>query len=417
MEQANTPATTDKRRHFHHHHNRRRIHGEPIEQVEGDGAAEPERRPKKEKRVSRSSLLVHTGHRNHRYYADAGASRSGGSTSHPAQNTKQSLGRSDSHPLNARASTRVRPLPGEKKRMHSNKIPGQRPTASAVNDDRRSSPSPLLIRIFNPEIVLRAERQVTCVICMSDDIPASKTAKLACAHRICHGCLRRAFTLSITDPQHMPPRCCTSDHIPLKHVENLFDLKFKLKWNQKFREYTTKNRKYCPSKGCGKWIPPANIYRVTGSRGTSRRRYGVCSRCKTMVCCTCGRKWHKDEDCPQDEGSIEFAEIAKQEGWRRCYNCSAMVELKEGCNHITCRCTAQFCIVCGLKWKTCDCPWFNYADIPDNVPPGAADDIRDPVCYQEEIDRRREQEADDEALAIQLQYALALGIDPDLDSS
>ncbi|OAL68634.1 hypothetical protein A7C99_0083 [Trichophyton rubrum] len=137
-----------------------------------------------------------------------------------------------------------------------------------------------------------------------------------------------------------------------------------------------------------------------------------------MVCCTCGGKWHKDEDCPQDEGSVEFAEIAEQEGWRRCYNCSAMVELKEGCNHITCRCTAQFCIVCGLKWKTCDCPWFNYADIPDNaVPPDAAVDIRGPVCYQEEIDRRREQEANDEALAIQLQYALALGMDPNLDSS
>ena len=29
----------------------------------------------------------------------------------------------------------------------------------------------------------------------------------------------------------------------------------------------------------------------------------------------------------------------KEKGWQRCYSCSAMVELKEGCNHMTCRCT------------------------------------------------------------------------------
>ena len=35
------------------------------------------------------------------------------------------------------------------------------------------------------------------------------------------------------------------------------------------------------------------------------------------------------------------------------------------CNHMTCRCTAEFCMVCGSKWKTCECPWFNYRDLPD----------------------------------------------------
>lgn len=37
-----------------------------------------------------------------------------------------------------------------------------------------------------------------------------------------------------------------------------------------------------------------------------------------------------------------------------------MVELERGCNHMTCHCTAQFCYVCGSKWKSCDCPWFNH---------------------------------------------------------
>lgn len=30
------------------------------------------------------------------------------------------------------------------------------------------------------------------------------------------------------------------------------------------------------------------------------------------------------------------------------------------------RCTAQFCMVCAAPWKTCNCPWFNYAHIDDD---------------------------------------------------
>ncbi|KAL8864827.1 MAG: hypothetical protein Q9174_007204 [Haloplaca sp. 1 TL-2023] len=93
------------------------------------------------------------------------------------------------------------------------------------------------------------EKQVECLTCLST-YPASRTARLACTHRMCHACLRRIFTLSLTDPQHMPPKCCTTDHIPLKHVEKLFDTKFKMKWNVKYQEYTTKNRLYCPRRGC-----------------------------------------------------------------------------------------------------------------------------------------------------------------------
>lgn len=97
----------------------------------------------------------------------------------------------------------------------------------------------------------------------------------------------------------------------------------------------------------------------------------------------------------------EFVEVAEQAGWRKCYNCSAMVELKEGCNHMTCRCTAEFCMVCGLKWKSCDCPWFNY---------NAVDDLRgDPIRYQEEMDRRQQQMREDERVAREMMAGLNLG--------
>ena len=254
--------------------------------------------------------------------------------------------------------------------------------------------------------------RVECLTCLSDDIPISKSAKLACGHRMCHSCLRRIFTMSVSDPAHMPPTCCTSDHIPLKHVDKLFDVKFKMKWNKKYQEYTTKNRVYCPAKGCGEWIKPANIHLDTSGGANSGRRYGKCGRCRTKVCVLCNGKWHISRECPKDEATAKFAEVAKQEGWQRCFNCSAMVELKEGCNHMTCRCRAEFCMICGVKWKGCDCPWFNYQAVENdrlnhlNIAQARAQGLRAdgmPRAYHEELERRREQERRDEALARRMQ--------------
>jgi ariadne-1 len=173
--------------------------------------------------------------------------------------------------------------------------------------------------------------RVDCLVCMNDELPVHKTVKLACGHRMCHSCLKRQFTLSVQDPAHMPPRCCTTEHIPLKYADRLFDDKFKILWNKKYQEYTTANRLYCPSKGCGQWIKPSRI-RMDLTYG---RRYARCGHCSTKVCVLCNEKFHTKRDCPKDEETNRLVEMAKEQGWQRCYNCKAVVELKEGCNHMT----------------------------------------------------------------------------------
>ena len=339
---------------------------------------------------------------------------------------------SASHPPLQRSRTSVHrsgPIPQVARSTSPSDIIPSQPTPFRRKPDR---PSSLIGSIFSshkpPKPTLRPlpkppppEKLVECLTCLSD-VPVSRSAKLACQHHMCNSCLRRIFTLSITDPQHMPPKCCTTDHIPLKHVEKLFDLKFKKTWNRKYQEYTTQNRIYCPARGCGEWIKPANIHVDTSGGIDGGRKYGKCTRCRTKVCCTCNGRWHAGQECPKDEATARFAEIAKQEGWQRCYNCSATVELKEGCNHMTCRCTAEFCMICGLKWKTCDCPWFNYEAVendrlnhmqipqpvpvpvqPQPQPPPPARPANPALGYQEEMERRRQQERADEALARRLQ--------------
>ncbi|KAK4134241.1 hypothetical protein BT67DRAFT_344483, partial [Trichocladium antarcticum] len=188
-----------------------------------------------------------------------------------------------------------------------------------------------------------------CVGCVNTATPVSKTAKLKCRHRMCNACLRRVFKKSLTDPREMPPRCCTTDHIPLEHVERMFDPGFKREWNRKFFQYSTRNRIYCPSRHCGELIRPDDIRREGG------RKHGKCSRCRSKVCGSCSGKWHKEPDCPRDDGNAQSLDRARREGRQRCHRCKSMVELEEGRDHITCRCGAEFCMVCDAKWKTCEC--------------------------------------------------------------
>ncbi|KAI0386055.1 hypothetical protein F5Y04DRAFT_162850 [Hypomontagnella monticulosa] len=330
--------------------------------------------------------------------------------------------------------------------------PSSHVTSHSMSSSSRRS-SAFLNRFMGPGLQTppeRHEKMVECVVCL-DDLKASKTAKLKCGHRMCKSCLKRSFKLSVKDPAQMPPRCCTSDCIPLKHVDHLFDVDFKRTWNHKYHEFSTRNRVYCPGRKCGRWIRPDQI-----QRHRNGRKVGRCGSCQTRVCCECNNKWHGSSPCPADEETNQILQQAKEEGWQRCYNCRNMVELKEGCNHMTwyviniylgadmtwwasnrisSRCGAEFCMICGLRWKICECPWFTYdgadADpldhmqIPEPVisrerlglrsaPPTQGLDPRlatgsgprpRPSNYDEEVLLRRLQEQRDADLAQRLQQA------------
>ena len=189
---------------------------------------------------------------------------------------------------------------------HRTKVPTTSSNTAAEEHVRKGAS--IFTRFLPPELTGTKgnipERKVSCFTCGSDDVPLSKSAKFACAHRMCHKCLRRLFNMSISDPALMPPKCCTSESIPLKHVEKLFSRDFKITWNRKFREFNTRDRIYCPYSGCGEWISPNHI---TIDHG---RKVGKCKRCNIRVCCICKREMHSGA-CP-NEISIGFAEPVNQ---------------------------------------------------------------------------------------------------------
>lgn len=72
----------------------------------------------------------------------------------------------------------------------------------------------------------------------------------------------------------------------------------------------------------------------------------------------CKREAHGfGKDCPEDRELEQVLKMGERSGWRRCYKCRTLVELAQGCTHVTCRCKAQFCYVCGGIWdSTLGCP-------------------------------------------------------------
>ncbi|KAI0053773.1 hypothetical protein FA95DRAFT_1586011 [Auriscalpium vulgare] len=87
--------------------------------------------------------------------------------------------------------------------------------------------------------------------------------------------------------------------------------------------------------------------------------HAECPACTQHLCVPCRSIWHEDMTCeeyqalPLEDRSPDdllVLQIVKAENWRRCPRCAYIVELSMGCNHVTCRCKAEFCFKCGSLW-------------------------------------------------------------------
>jgi hypothetical protein len=122
-------------------------------------------------------------------------------------------------------------------------------------------------------------------------------------------------------------------------------LQFSTPWSQRI---------FCTNPACGEFIPkrdkidPKHPFEV------------VCRKCRTRVCSTCKSAAHAlGQACPADWELDAVLQMGGNTGWRRCYKCRDLVELTQERSHITCRCKAQFCYICGAVWDSViGCPNF-----------------------------------------------------------
>lgn len=204
----------------------------------------------------------------------------------------------------------------------------------------------------------QAQNLVQCLVCV-EDIASTRATKLECGHWWCNNCLKQPFERSVTDQELMPPKCCSTDPISFELVKKLFDTKFQQIWKLKYEEHLDESPIYCPRRHCRTEYIQARHTQVRG-----RHKYRKCPTCSAEVCVLCKTE-HQAGTCPTDPEGVKFRELAKKEGWQTCYRCQAIVERVAGCNHMTCRCHAEFCAKCGARWEhgssvnRCRCPIYD----------------------------------------------------------
>lgn len=196
-------------------------------------------------------------------------------------------------------------------------------------------------------------------------------------HVYCTECFVRLVSTACENETQWPPKCCLNN-IPFALIRKNIPSSLRKTFNERSSEWEIPigERVYCWRADCGLFIRPSKI-KTSASVGACDKGHWTCLDCRN--------EGHGQGDCPMDQALVLTNQMAEEEGWRRCYQCRALVEHAEACQHMTCRCGAQFCYVCGLQWRTCEC---SIVDL---------DNVKEQAQERREQRRQREEEADADA--------------------
>ncbi|OAX38732.1 hypothetical protein K503DRAFT_782672 [Rhizopogon vinicolor AM-OR11-026] len=223
--------------------------------------------------------------------------------------------------------------------------------------DNRSGPSRLPYdgrQLAAPEETLS---RVDCIIC-GDLIGQTERFHAPCSHWYCRGCLVNLVEASTRDETLHPLQCCRQPFLVANTLQFL-PPELRSRFHEKSAEFATSptSRLYCPNQTCSAFLGPSSEHKSEVT----------CTHCNTRVCSVCKNKVHPGEDCAENARALLVKSLASEMGWQTCPGCHAIVELQQGCYHMTCRCSTQFCYLCAAQWKTCDCRQWDDRRLLDNA--------------------------------------------------
>jgi len=160
-----------------------------------------------------------------------------------------------------------------------------------------------------------------CIAC-TESKPESQIYIAPCSHAYCITCTTRMFQDSLRNESVYPPRCCQQD-LALSSVSNVLGSAFVTRFIIRAIEVATFDRTYCHVATCSRFILPCDIAGV----------HAGCQTCNTATCTRCKQAAHRG-DCAVASTAAVLT-LVEAQGWRDCPRCHAIIELTEGCNHIT----------------------------------------------------------------------------------
>ncbi|KAL5581187.1 hypothetical protein UlMin_013629 [Ulmus minor] len=239
----------------------------------------------------------------------------------------------------------------------------------------------------------------TCVICLEETTIGRIFSVDGCLHRYCFSCMEQHVEVKLRD--RMVPKCphenCKTE-LDAESCEKFLTPKYMGIMRQCIKEASTPvtEKVYCPYPRCSFLMSKTEVLEHS-RKGHSDVHSGArkCVKCNRLFCINCKVPWHRNVSCavykslnPEpvlNEKKVKI--LASMFLWRQCVKCNQMIELAEGCYHMTCRCGYEFCYSCGAEYKgkkaTCTCPLWDEHNI-----------LQDFSDYDEEFDDEEEDEDD-----------------------
>ncbi|KAJ0987685.1 hypothetical protein J5N97_006041 [Dioscorea zingiberensis] len=250
----------------------------------------------------------------------------------------------------------------------------------------------------------------TCNICLEDTDSSQMFAVDGCSHSFCFSCMRQHVEVKLL--HGMLPGCphegcnirLSVDSSRKFLSPRLLDI---MTHRMKEASIPPTERVYCPYPECSALMSLSEAAICPQQESSSRQQLTdmsirrKCVKCNGYFCIKCKVPWHDKMSCRDykrlhpfpraEDAKLQF--LAREKLWRQCVKCSNMIELAEGCFHITCRCGYEFCYTCGAEWRdkkaTCNCPlwdegniWFdNYESDEDSYFDEDEDDYDDDDEY------------------------------------
>ncbi|KAI8719718.1 hypothetical protein NCS52_00753300 [Fusarium sp. LHS14.1] len=176
-----------------------------------------------------------------------------------------------------------------------------------------------------------------CIICGEGG-----HVRVPCNCVYCLPCLRESIRRGLTGLTEFPPRCCVHFREETIRLAGRPALVHLFRQLEEESEVPLPDRLYCHDPHCAAFIP--------------LDCHGECLICEQLTCQRCGGRDHGRRRCEEGEVGEDLWEMMDRRRIVNCPGCGIMVQLAEACNHITCAaCQAEFCLICGERWKTCDC--------------------------------------------------------------
>ena len=194
------------------------------------------------------------------------------------------------------------------------------------------------------DIKTNNKKDKLCLVCNEiltlNDI---KNNKFNCKHLFCFDCIYRHIKEKINNNQFLDIPCLQEgcDKILDSNIVVKFLYKDKQlleKYNKLIKRNQLKldpNIQLCPFPDCESYARK------------KENKYVMCIHNKHKFCFNCLKDWHGSSSCQNHSLSNSLNVLENSDTVKRCPNCKFYIELRDGCNHMTCsNCKYEFCWLC-----------------------------------------------------------------------